>query len=137
MENRPKGVVIVAIIMFFAACMALIVGISLLLPGTFLDVLWTLNPSVSMAFTPAGIILGSFLLILGLIIMSTVFGLLKGRKWAWWTTAIIFVANGIGDAVRITSGGIEGIAGGIFGILIAVGFLFYLTRPEVRAFFEK
>jgi hypothetical protein len=136
MKNRPKGISIIAIILFFAAVMALIVGISIVFPGTALDVLWTLNSSFSpgFKFTSAGMILGYFLVILSLVILSAGWGLLKGRKWAWWITIIIFAANGIGDVFRIALGGI---IEGIVGILIAVGFLFYLTRPGVKAFFEE
>lgn len=135
MENRPKGIIVVAILMFLAAVMALIVGISTFIPGTPLDVLWTLNNSFPPGFrsTAMGMIFGIFILVLGLIILSAVWGLLKGRKWAWWITVIIFVANGIGDVARLALGGIEGIV----GILIAAGFLFYLIRPGIKSFFEK
>jgi hypothetical protein len=135
MTKRPLGIVIVAIIMFFAAFMALIVGISTIVPGTALDVLWTLNNSVpaDFRFTFMGMIFGYFLVILGLIILSAGIGILKGRKWAWWIVVIIFALNGVGDVFRLALGGIEGIV----GILIAAGFLFYLTRPGVKKFFEK
>lgn len=83
--------------------------------------------------TLIGKLFGVFLLILGVIVLYTRYGLLKGRKWAWWITLIIFAANGIGDATRIT---LDGVVEGIFGLLIAVGFIYYLTRPDVRAFFE-
>ncbi len=136
MKNRPLGILIVAIILFFAALMALIVGISLLVPGTALDVLWTLNPSVHVGFTQMGKILGVFLLILGIIILFTGVGMLKGQRWAWWITVIIFTANAIGDVARISMGGND-IYGGMVGILIAAGFLFYLTRPSVKDFFKK
>ncbi len=132
MAKRPLGIVIVAIIMFLATAMALIVGISLLLPGTALDILWTLNPAAA-GLTSMGTILGFFLLVIGIITLSAGIGFLKGRKWAWWIVVIIFVLNGIGDVFRIALGGIEGIV----GVLIAAVFLFYLTRPEVKKFFEK
>lgn len=46
MENRPKGVLVVAIIVFLAAIAALIVAVSILFAGTPLDAIWTLkNPS--------------------------------------------------------------------------------------------
>lgn len=133
--NIPKGIILVAILMFFAAFMSFIVGISTLIPGTALDVLWTLNNSVPVdfRFTFMGMIFGYFLLILGLIVLSSVFGLLKGQKWAWWIVVIIFALNAVGDMVRLALGSIEG----IFGILIVAGFLFYLTRSGVREFFES
>jgi hypothetical protein len=132
MTKRPLGIVIVAIIMFFASLMALIVGISLLLPGTVLDILWTLNPAAA-GLTSMGTILGFFLLFICITASFTGIGLLKGLKWAWWIVIIIFILNGIGDVVRVALGGIEG----LIGILIAAVFLFYLTRPEVKKFFEK
>jgi hypothetical protein len=136
MENRPNGVLIVAIIVFIAAVLALIVGISTIFPGTPLDVIWTLKNSFPAGFrnTSTGIIFGYFLLILSLIMFYAAYGLTKGRKMAWWITIIIFAANGIGDTVSLAlGGGIDGIS----GILIAAAFLFYLTRPGVKKFFEK
>ena len=136
MENRPIGVLIVAIIALIAAIIALIVGISIIFPGTPLDVIWTLKNSFPPGFrnTSLGMIFGYFLLIGVLILLYAAYGLIKGKKIAWWITIIIFAANGIGDAVSlIYGGGINGIS----GIIIAVIFLFYLTRPGVRKFFEN
>ena len=45
MKNRPNGIIIIAIIMFLAALIALIIGISIIIPGTPLDVLWTIKNS--------------------------------------------------------------------------------------------
>jgi hypothetical protein len=134
MENRPKGILIVALILLFAAVMALAVAVSTLIPGTPLDILWTLNNSFSQGFksTFIGIVFGIFMLILGIILLFTVGGLPKGYKWAWWITVIIFVVNGIGDAAKLALGSIDG----VLGILIAAGFIFYMTRPGVRAFFK-
>lgn len=135
MDKRPKGVIILAIIVFIAAILALIVSISTILPGTPLDIIWTLKNSFPTGFrsTVAGMIFGLFILILGLIMIYSGYGLLKGKKWAWWTVLIIFLANGIGDAISVAYGG--GI-NGISGILIASAFLFYLTRPNVKKFFQ-
>ena len=135
MDKRPKGVIILAIIVFIAAILALIVSISTILPGTPLDIIWTLKNSFPTGFrsTVAGMIFGLFILTLGLIMIYAGSGLLKGKKWAWWTILIIFLANGIGDAISVAyGGGIKGIS----GILIASAFLFYLTRPNVKKFFQ-
>jgi hypothetical protein len=98
-------------------------------------VLWTLNKSNPPGFryTPAGMIFGYFLFILGFVVLSAGWGLLKGLKWAWWITVIIFVANEIGDIVRLALGGIEGLV----GIFIAGRFLYNLTRPGVKHFFKN
>jgi hypothetical protein len=137
MKAIPAGILILSIILFLATSIALIIAISLLIPGTILDVLWNLNPSVHVGFTAMGKILGIFLIILGIITLFAGFGILKGKKWAWWIAVFIFAANGLGDIVRISAGGYEDILGGLVGILIAAGVLFYLTRPYVKDFFKK
>ena len=140
MKNRPKGIIIIAIIMLLAALIALIVGLSIIIPGTPLDVLWTLKNSFPSGFksTFIGMLFGIFLLILGLFALFTVWGLLKGRKWAWWITVIILLVQGIGSVTRIALG--EGLADGLSDVLIVLIFIYliyYLTRPGVKAFFEK
>lgn len=136
MEKKPKGVFIVAIIVLIAAVLAMIVGISTIIPGTPLDVIWTLKNSFPAGFrsTLFGMIFGYFILILALVMFYAVYGLIKGRKSAWCITIIIFTVNGIGDAISVAS---DGSINGIFGILFVTAFLLYLTRPRVRKFFEK
>ncbi|MFZ0441438.1 MAG: hypothetical protein WAL81_02275 [Methanobacterium sp.] len=136
MEKRPKGVTFVAVIVFIAAALALIVGISTIIPGTPLDFIWTVKNSFPVGFrsTTTGMIFGYFILILGLIMIGSGYGLLKGKKWAWLTVLIIFLINGIGDAISVAYGG--GI-NGVSGILIAFAFLIYLTRPHVKEFFSN
>lgn len=136
MEKRPKGVMFVSVIVFIAAAVALIVGISTIIPGTPLDFIWTVKNSFPAGFriTTTGMIFGYFILVLGLIMIGSGYGLLKGKKWAWLTVLIIFLINGIGDAISVAYGG--GI-NGLSGIIIASAFLFYLTRPHVKEFFQK
>ena len=136
METRPKGVLIVAVIVFIAALLALIVGITVIIPGTPLDMIWTLKNSFPTGFRSSsnGIIFGYFILILGLILISAVWGLTKGMKWAWWVVLIIFLVNGIGDAISIVFGGGFN---GISGVLIVSVFIIYLTRPNVKKYFDK
>jgi hypothetical protein len=120
---------------FIAAFIALIVGVSTIIPGTPLDVIWTLRNPFPTGFrsTILGMIFGFFILILGLLMMFAGWGMLKGMKWAWWTVLIIFIVNGIGDAISLVLGGA---INGIFGILIASAFIYYLTRPHVKEFFS-
>ena len=72
MENRPKGVLIVTIILFFAVFVAVIVAISIIFSGAPLDAIWALKNSFPRGFrnTSAGVVFGYFLLVLGLIMLS-------------------------------------------------------------------
>jgi hypothetical protein len=134
MKNRPKGILFVTAFMFFLAAGALIAAISTLFPGTPLDVLWVLNNSFpqSFRFTTTAKILAIIMLIFSLILTSAGWGLLKGQKWAWWLILILFTVAGIGFAVRIALGSIEGVV----GVLVSSGIIFYLNRPGVRKFFK-
>lgn len=136
METRPKGIIIVAIVVFIAAVLALIVAITIFIPGTPLDMIWNIKNSFPTGFRSSsiGIIFGYFILILGLILISAVWGLLKGMKWAWWIVLTVFLVNGISDAISIVFGGsIDGIS----GVLIVSAFIIYLTRPNVKKYFQK
>lgn len=131
MKIRPKGILIISILWFIAGVLAFsILGISIISPGTHL--LDLLSASNFPPGTSIGIVV-ILILILGLIVLSTGWGLLKGQKWAWWLTVILFAVGGIADAIRAAFGSIEGIV----GVLIVAGFLFYLTRPGVQKFFES
>jgi len=136
MEIRPKGVLIVGIIVFIAALLALIVGITIFVPGTPLDMIWNLKNSFPTGFrsSSTGIIFGYFIVILGLILISAVWGLLKGMKWTWWVVLIVFLVNGIGDVISVVFGG--GLSG-VSGIIIISAFIIYLTRPSVKGYFGK
>jgi len=109
--------------MFSAGFMVMIVSIFTILPGTPLDIIWTLNNSLTSGFrqTLTGLIFGFFILVLGLIVFYAGWGLLIGKKLAWWIIVIIFAINSVSDIVRVALGGIER----IFGVLIVLTFLFY------------
>ena len=136
MEIRPKGVLIVGIIVFIAALLALIVGITIFVPGTPLDMIWNLKNSFPTGFrsSSTGIIFGYFIVILGLILISAVWGLLKGMKWTWWVVLIVFLVNGIGDVISVV---FEVGLSGVSGIIIISALIIYLTRPSVKGYFGK
>jgi hypothetical protein len=131
MENRPKGILIISIIWVFAGILAFsILGISLIFPGTHL--LQLLSTSNNLPPSLSNGMLVILVLVLGLIVLFTGWGLFKGQKWAWWLTVMIFIFGGITDAVKAVSDSIEG----ILGVLIAAGVIYYLTRPGVLKFFN-
>jgi hypothetical protein len=76
---------------------------------------------------------GYFLLVLAVVGFCSAYGLVKVLMWAWWIVIVTLAVNGIWDAVSVAQGNIAGIA----GVLIAAVFLFYLTRPRVKGFFDN
>lgn len=134
MEKRPIGISFVSVLVFAVAMISLVVGISLFVTGTPLDLLWTVKASISPSIrgTLIGNIFGIFLLSLGIVLMACVYGLLKGNKIAWWAVLIIFGVNALGDLISLVMGNIQSIS----GVVIVGILLVYLTRPNVRNYFD-
>ncbi len=107
---RPLGVTLISIL-------AVIGGIAFLGIGTILIVI--------------GIGLG--FVILGIAYFVMAYGLWNGRSWAWTITLII---SGIGVIVGIGSI-IIGNFGSIISIIINAVIIYYLYRPDVKAYFDK
>src|ERR1041384_6877307 len=95
--NRPLPVTIVAIFLFLATAIAAMVGISLLFPNPLLDRLWEFNKQGAALFRSIGRVSGLFLLALGCGTLAAGFGLLRGRRWAWWFAVVLFAVDGTGD----------------------------------------
>jgi hypothetical protein len=76
---------------------------------------------------------GALLLVVALVAAATAIGLLRGRRWAWLLALATFTVNGLGDLVTLLV--VRDWLRGGSGVLIAAGFLFFLQRPRVRAYF--
>lgn len=97
-----------------------------------------------------GVAIGAIVLAVGVGYLIVSFGLLKGKGWAWIITVILTI---IAIAVQIVSGitasmfnasfvddtnsFVTGIIAQIVGIAINGVILYYLYRPNVKAFFGK
>lgn len=112
--------------------MAVLAGSSLLFPNSFLDRLWTLNPPAAAAFRSVGWISGALLIALGVATAAAGVSLLRREKWAWWFAVALFAINGCGDLVSLFVMG--DVLKGASGVVIAVAFLFFLSRPAVRRY---
>ena len=133
-------------------------GISLIGVGALISVAshtTTSTNSLNQFFGVISAAVGSVLLVIGIGYLVMSYGLLKGRGWAWTITIILMF---IGIAIQIistTSGTVfnvsllsnsssnnvntvnSGIIGGIIGIAINVAIVYYLYRPNVKAYFGK
>lgn len=97
-----------------------------------------------------GVAIGAIVLAVGVGYLIVSYGLLKGKGWAWIITVILTI---IAIAVQIVSGitasmfnasfiddtnsFVTGIIAQIIGIAINGVILYYLYRPNVKAFFGK
>jgi uncharacterized membrane protein (DUF2068 family) len=115
-KQRPIGVTIIALL-------AILGGIAFLVSGLGTLVLIPL----------IGIFLGSGMFILGLAYFLMAYGLWKGKGWAWTLTLIL---SGIGIIIGIGSI-VVGNIGSIFHTIINAIIIYYLYRPNVKAFFNR
>jgi hypothetical protein len=127
---KPITVPIVAAFLWIAMVIALVVGIALSFPGTFLDQIWRYNPPAHAAFQMAGRASGVGFLILGVALGAAARDLVRGRRWAWWFAVVIFALNGIGDLFALLA--TRDFARNGSGLVIAAGFLVALLRKNVR-----
>ena len=113
--------------------MCALAGASLLSPGP-LDWIWRWKPAAHAQLLLLGPAAGAAFLGLALIMALASFGSLARRRWAWPLALAIFAANAVGDAARIPFGAV---AEGLVGVAMTAAILWWLTRPAVRALFNR
>jgi ABC-type uncharacterized transport system permease subunit len=109
-KHRPLGVTIIAIL-------NVIVGI--------------ITISTGMLFLVVGV--GIVLIAIGIANFVMAYGLWKGKRWAWTITLILSGIGIISSAISIAGGNL----GAIVGIILYAVIIYYLYRPNVKAFFGK
>jgi uncharacterized membrane protein len=119
-----------AALLFLAALIALVTGLSLLFPGPGWIAMWNLNRPAYDSFHRLGWIAEAFLLSLSVIAASAAVGLLLHKKWAWCIAVILFVVNGAGDLISVIR--THDVLRFGSGVLIAGGFVFLLMLQPVR-----
>jgi uncharacterized membrane protein HdeD (DUF308 family) len=110
-RHRPLGVTIIAVLLVIAGIISFVGGLILLI-----------------------ILVGIAFLALGIAYLVMAYGLWKGRGWAW---TISLILSGIGIIVGIVYIIQDNLGGGIVNIIINGVIIYYLNRPNVKAFFGK
>ena len=132
-QPRPRGITALSIFFAFGAAMSFTAAVALLLPGGFLDPMWSFNPRAREGFASIGswAILLMFALCAACIFSAI--GLWRGRRWGHRSATAVLSINVLGD-----------IANGVFGadpralIGVPIGFalLAYLGTRRVRSFVD-
>lgn len=150
--ERPIGVTIIAILIIIGGISLLIGGISLIGLGALLsisseDVIQSNGISTDVAQLASlgmiPLVLGMVMLILGIAYLIVSYGLLKGKVWAWAITIIVTIIGLIIQIISsivtgsITSSILIGLASHIVGIIISGIIIYYMFRPNVKAFFRQ
>jgi hypothetical protein len=97
-----------------------------------------------------GIIIGAIVLAVGIGYLVVSYGLLKGKGWAWTITVILTIIAIVIQVISVISASVysasffsdmnalvSGIIAHIIGLAINGAILYYLYRPNVKAYFGK
>jgi hypothetical protein len=119
-----------AALLFLAALIALITGLSLAFPRPAFIGLWSLNRDAYDSFTHLGWVAIAVVLALACIAAATAVGLMLHKRWAWFIALLLFVSNGAGDLISLIRTHNALRFGS--GIAIATAFIVLLTLPQIR-----
>jgi len=78
-------------------------------------------------------IIGGILIVIGLLDLGFAWGLWTGKGWAWILALIFAILGIIGSVLSLVRGGL----GAIVILLLDAVIVYYLTRPNVKAFFGE
>ena len=109
-KHRPLGVTIIAILTVIGGIAFVAIGTVLLIVG-----------------------IGFVLVAISIAYFVMAYGLWNGKRWAWTITLIL---SGIGIILGIASIAVANI-GAVFHIILNAVIIYYLYRPNVKAFFGK
>ena len=124
-----------AAFLYLATGIAVVVGVSLLFPSRLMDRLWGLNRPGAALFRALGRASGLGLLALAMGTAAAARGLLRGRKWAWWLTVVLFSIDACGDVAASFATGEWWRSA--FGVAVSLAFLYALSRGPVRRYYRR
>jgi hypothetical protein len=133
-KTRPLVVTLLIVLFGIGVAASLISLVSLTFPGSFLELVWRLNPHAREGFARMGnwsIALMSVVLVSCLL---AAIGLWRGLRWGYWLSVVMLVVNLAGDLINVVAG-TEPRA--IVGVPIALLLLIFLLRSKTREYFRK
>ena len=133
-NTRPLAVTFLIVLFAIGTVACLFAVITLMFPGSFLDVAWRVNPRAYEDFTRlAGwsVVLMSAVFVACLL---TAMGLWRRREWGYWLAMVMLITNLIGDAINVITGNEQR---AVVGIPIVLILLLYLMRRNTREYFRQ
>lgn len=117
---RPLGVTILAVLNALSALSFIFIGVGMI------------AVTATGILAGLGIILGGFVILIGVVQLLIAFGLWKGWGWAWFVALIFGILGIIFGLLSLTSG-----LTGILGLVINIVIVYYLFQPRVKAYFGR
>ena len=129
--NRPFGVTILAVLHVLQAIFLFLVGLAVMTIGFLLSRMIFRFPLLLRGLLP---VIGGVLIVVALLDLVLAYGLWSGRGWAW---IISLILAALGIVFSLISLVFRGGVGGLVTLIIDAIIIYYLTRPNVKAFFGE
>lgn len=133
-ETRPLVVTLLIVLFVIGTVASLISVISLSFPGSFLEIVWRLNPHAREGFGRIGSWSVALMSVVCVTCLLTAIGLWRRLRWGYWFAIAMLLINLIGDTINVITG-TERRA--IIGIPIVLVLLIYLLRSKTREYFAQ
>jgi hypothetical protein len=133
-NGKPPGFAAIGVFLFFGATMGSPAAATLLLPGTPLDRVWSLNPTAYQQLAPLGGKVGIPFLLLAAALVTSGVGWFRRRVWGWRLAVVIIGTQVLGDLINLVRG--DWLRGGT-GAVIAGALLLYLLSARIRDVFSR
>jgi hypothetical protein len=135
--HRPTGVTILAILEIISGTTMLVLGAVVLALAPFLRIALPPMPRYELLNAIVGF-LGAVIAVFGLLSFFIAWGLWTAKTWARILTLIIAVVGLISSLVHLLWGGPSGVGlGGFLTLILQLVIIYYLYRPDVKAYFGK
>jgi hypothetical protein len=121
------------VLLLLGAVVCVLSTVSLLWPGTPIDIMWQAKPESRADFATLGGAAIVLLVVLGIVVAFAGFGLLRKWFWSWLLAVVLLAVNGLTDFVRVFTGDV---LGGLVGFVVAGGLAAYLLLPRVRGHYR-
>jgi amino acid permease len=133
-ETRPIGITALSIFFLFGAGVSFIAFVSLLLPGSFLEPMWRLNPRAREGFAAIGLWAVVLMCTVSAACLLASIGLWRAERWGYWVAVILLCVNLVGDITNVL---LEIEPRAAVGIPIVLAILAYMANKRVRRFFMR
>ena len=133
--SRPRAITALNIFFVAGATISSIASMSLLLPNSFLEPIWRLNPRAHENLSRLSLWAVLLLSTVSMLCAAAAIGLWRGSRWGYWLAVGLILTNLLGNVINVVLG-TEPRA--IVGVPIAAALLAYLIfSKRVRDFFSK
>ena len=136
MKKRPTGITIIVILYLILGTLSLLWSGLVLGIGGMTSMVGSLFGADAIAtFGSSNIWSGTFGIITAIVQIVVAIGLFTLKRWAWYLAVIAVGLTVIQGAIGIFGGGFFAFVCAGIGLLIPVGILIYLIRPQIREIF--